>query len=83
MLHIYDTFGIKWTARPDLDGASCDTFEDCMRGPDVHVTGHGPGPANDQFLLLLFSRSCLIVGHHRLTDEFFPATAVFGSPYAL
>ena len=25
---------------------------------------------------LLFGRSCVIVGHHRLTDEFFPAAAV-------
>ena len=25
--------------------------------------------------LLLFGRSCLIVGHHRLTDKFFPAAA--------
>ena len=33
--------------------------------------------------LLLFGRSCLIVGHNRLTDDFLPATAVFGSPYAL
>ena len=32
---------------------------------------------------LLFGRSCVIVGHHRLTDELFPAAAVFGSPYAL
>ena len=33
--------------------------------------------------LLLFGRSCSIVGHHHLTDDFLPATAVFGSPYAL
>ena len=33
--------------------------------------------------LLLFGRSCVIVGHHRLTDELFPAAAIFGSPYTL
>ena len=31
--------------------------------------------------LLRFDRSCLIVGQHQLTDDFLPATAVFGSPY--
>ena len=34
-------------------------------------------------LLLLFGRSRMIVGHHRLTDELFPAAAIFCSPYAL
>ena len=33
--------------------------------------------------LLLFGRSCVIVGHHRLTDELFPTAAIFCSPYAL
>ena len=33
--------------------------------------------------LLRFDRSCLIVSQHHLTDDFHPATAVFGSPYAL
>ena len=33
--------------------------------------------------LLLFGRSRMIVGHHRLTDELFPAAAIFCSPYAL
>ena len=33
--------------------------------------------------LLLFGRSCVIVSHHRLTDELFPAAAVFGWPYVL
>ena len=28
-------------------------------------------------VLLLFGRSCVIVGHHRLTDELFPAAAIF------
>ena len=34
-------------------------------------------------LLLLFGRSRIIVGHHCLTDELFPAAAIFCSPYAL
>ena len=34
-------------------------------------------------ILLLFGRSRMIVGHHRLTDELFPAAAIFCSPYAL
>ena len=33
--------------------------------------------------ILLFGRSCVIVGHHRLTDELFPLPAIFCSPYAL
>ena len=32
---------------------------------------------------LRFGRSCLIIGHHRLTCECFPWAAVFGSPYEL
>ena len=26
---------------------------------------------------------CLIVGHHHLTDDFFPATVIFGSPFTV
>ena len=33
--------------------------------------------------LLLFGRSRILVSHHRLTDELFPAAAIFCSPYAL
>ena len=33
--------------------------------------------------VLLFGRSRIIVGHHRLTDELFPAAAIFCSPNAL
>ena len=33
-------------------------------------------------LLLLFGRSCVIVGHHRLTDELFPAAAVLKFTFA-
>ena len=32
------------------------------------------------FILLLFGRSRIIVGHHRITDELFPAAAIFCSP---
>ena len=32
-------------------------------------------------VLLLFGRSCVMVGHHRLTDELFPAPAIFSSPH--
>ena len=34
-------------------------------------------------ILLLSGRSCLIVGHHHLADDFLPSTAVFGSPYGV
>ena len=34
-------------------------------------------------IILLFGRSRMIVGHHRFTDELFPAAAIFGSPYAM
>ena len=34
-------------------------------------------------ILLLFGRSRIIVSHHRLTDELFPAAAIVCSPYAL
>ena len=39
--------------------------------------------AGEIMIILLFGRSCVIVGHHRLTDELFPAAAIFCSPYAL
>ena len=35
---------------------------------------------NMRDIILLFGRSSMIVGHHRLTDELFPAAAIFCSP---
>ena len=48
------------------------------RGTGFTLTPDMVGPD-----LLLFGRSCVIIGHHRLTDELFPAAAIFGSPYAI
>ena len=49
MLHIYYRFGIKWDSPARSRWGQLWHSDDCMRGPDVHVTGHGPGPATDQW----------------------------------
>ena len=65
-----------------------DEYYKTMR-PMGHVPG-APSPKTEVVgerrcvpCLLRFDRSNLIVGQHHLTDDFLPATAVFGSPYAL
>ena len=46
------------------------------------IKDHSSSPFDNRCMLFLFGRSCLIVGHHRLTDDdFLPPTAVFGSPF--
>ena len=46
-------------------------------------SNYNPSPNPNFNLILLFGRSRIIVSHHRLTDELFPAAAIFCSPYAL
>ena len=49
MLHIYYRFGIKWDSLARSRWGQLWHSGDCMRGPDVHVTGYDPGPATDQW----------------------------------
>ena len=48
--------------------------------PLVKSTDFGKDESSAKVSLPHFGRSCVIVGHHRLTDELFPAAAILGSP---
>ena len=68
--------------RPLLLGYTAESWsiygDSIGRGKSSHLINYVPLST-----LLLFGRSRMIVGHHRLTDELFPAAAIFCSPYAL